>query len=539
MVGIPLGQTIMHSTFRLKSFRSFAPFLLLAASILSPHSLAQTSPPAAQSTSPAEPNASHTPPVTAKINGLAHKVLALALKYNALDSEGMQPWHIKVDYQMVMMGKPKPVPGTMEEWWIGRDRWRRIYTSDIPFWSGGEWSVSRLERYRTKPNGAPFQTPLLSVRVTRPVIDPLYQAANIKPEYEMSVKRLNSDGVVLNCVSVVDAAQYVEDTNPDWLFPTMCLDNDMHLRLTTSGDTAVQYDDIQMFQGRAVPRDVKVIVKGSLISEMKVSLLEPIATDAELVKPPSNAVPEPFTIEPGQPRPESIYEVGASVTISPVGLPYQGVFPMPILIHKDGTVKPNPEGLTYYPQNIADSIEFALAKWKYKPYLVDGQPVEVAITVGYTLDGKPFVPSYDRPKPKKVETAPDDFTSAYDPKRDPAKDLLLAEAQAKQGNKRILLDVGGDWCYWCKVLDKFFDDHQDLRTLRDRNFVLMKVNMSSINENYAFLSQYPKIPGYPWIFVLDADGNLVKSVDTNTLEDGAKGYSAKAIQGFLTTWKTP
>ena len=482
---------------------------------------------------------SHSPPVTAKINGLAHKVLGLGLKYNSLDAEGMQPWHLKVDFQMVQMGKPKPVTGTMEEWWLGRYRWKRAYSSDWPSWAGSEWSVSRFDRFRKKPGDGQFESALLNTRVTRPVIDPLYQAPNIKPDYEMSVKRVTTEGVALNCVSVVNGAQYVDDTNPDWLFPTMCFDNDMHLRLTTASDTAVQFDDVQMFQGRAVPRDVKVIVKGQLICEMKVSLLEPISADEALIKPPEKVTPEAFTLEPGMARPESVYEVGAAIPLPSGGMPYRGTIPVPILIRKDGSVKPNPEGVTPMPwlHELVDSLEVALAKWKFKPYLVDGQPVDVQITVNYGIDGKPFVPSYDRPKPKKVETAPEDFTSSYDPKRDPAKDLELAKAQAKQGNKRILLDVGGDWCYWCRVLDKFFDEHQDLKAMRDQNFVLMKVNMSSLNENYAFLSQYPKIPGYPWIFVLDADGKLVKSEDTDGLEDGAKGYSTKAIQAFLTTSK--
>jgi len=495
--------------------------------------------PTSATAAPADASESHTPPVTAKINALAHKVLGLGLKYNSLDAEGMRPWHLKVDFQMVVQGKPKPVGGTMEEWWLGRYRWKRVYSSEGPGWSGSEWSVSRFDRFRKKPGDGPFDNALLNTRVTRPVIDALFQAPNIKPEYEMTVKRVTTAGVVLNCISMVNAAQYADDTNPDWLFPTMCFDNDMHLRLTSSSDTAVQFDDVQMFQGRAVPRDVKVIFKGQLLAEMKVSVLEPIAADEALIKPPDKATPEAFTLEPGMPKPESAYEVGAAITMAPDGFPYRGTFPMPILIRKDGSVKPNPEGLTFWPQYVADSLEVTLAKWKYKPYLVDGQPVEVQITVPYVVDGKPFVASYDKPKPKKVVTAADDFTSSYDPKRDPAKDLELAKAAAKQGNKRILLDVGGDWCYWCRVLDKFFDDHQDLKVMRDQNFVLMKVNMSSLNENYSFLSQYPAIPGYPWIFVLDADGKLVKSENTDPLEDGAKGYSAKAIKEFLVAFKAP
>jgi hypothetical protein len=516
------------------------PFRLLAscavaalfAAPLSYSQAVQTSPPAQPDQPP-----SHTPPVTAKINALAHRVLAAGVKLNSLDSDGLQPWHLKVDFQLVEQGIKKPPAGTLEEWSTGRDRWRRIYTSARPEWDGSEWSLSDTERYRTKSPTGYFASTALNTRVSRPVVDPLYQAANIKPDYEMDIRRATTGGVTLNCVSVVDPSRYVDDTNPDFLFPTMCFDSDMHLRLTVAGKTSVQFDDIQPFQGRFVSHDVKVIQEGNLIAEMKVSLLESTTADAAEVKPPDNALREPYIIEPGQPRPESVYEVAAALPIQPTGFPYRGTFPLPILIRKDGTVKTNPEQYNLGPQQLADAIELAVAKWKYKPYLVDGQPVEVSYVVGYAIDGKPFIPSYERPKPPKVTTSPEDFTSTYDPKRDAAADLLAAEAQAKAGSKRILLDVGGDWCVWCRVLDKFFADHADLRELRDQYYVLVKVNMSSLNDNYAFLSQFPKIPGYPWIFVLDANGKLVKSEDTDGLEDGGRGYSVKNVRDFLTVWE--
>jgi Thioredoxin-like len=526
----------MHRTgsFKLPSFLVAFPLLAVAAFALAQSTAPGAAPLAAP---PADQPPSHTPPVTAKINALAHRVLAAGVKLNSLDADGLQPWHLKVDFQLIEMGVAKPQAGTFEEWSAGRDQWRRTYSSPRAEWNGSEWSVSPVEHYRTKPPSAFFQTTVLNTRVSRPVVNPLYQAANIKADYEMDIRRVTASGVQLNCVSVVDPSRYAEDI--DFLFPIMCFDSEMHLRLTVAGDTSVQFDDIQLFQGRAVAHNVKVIQKGALIAEMKVSLLEVVAADAGVMKPPSNALREPYIIEPGQPRPESVFEVGASLPIAPTGFPYRGVLPMPILIRKDGTVKPNPDQFLIGPQSVADAIEVAMAKWKYKPYLVNGDPVDVEITVAYAIDGKPFVPSYERPKPPKVTTSPEDFSSSYDPRRDPGKDLLMAVAQAKAGNKRILLEVGGDWCVWCRVLDKFFADRADLRDLRDQNFVLMKVNMSALNENYAFLSQYPSIPGYPWIFVLDANGKLVQSQNTDPLEDGARGYSGKAIKEFLTTWKKP
>jgi len=489
----------------------------------------------AQTAAPADAE-SHKPPTSAKLNSLAHLVLEAGLKSNALADEKLPPWHIKIDYEMRDSSGPKPVSGTVEEWHAGPFQWSRTYTSRDGSRDGDEWSTSRTEQFLGKRGMNAYAHHFMTLRVTRPVLDPLYQAANIKPEYEMRVFRTTTAGVTLNCTSVVDGSRYVEDV--DYLFATSCFDQELHLRLTVAGDTSVEFDDVQPFEGRAVARDVKVIQHGVLLAEMKVSVLEPLANGKPAdMQPPSNAIPEPYTIEAGFPAPEAVYQVAASLPLAPSGKPFAGVVPVPFVIHKDGTVKVNRSEMDRIYPVLADALENAVNRWKYKPYVVDGQPVEVAYGAAYPIDGKPFVPVYDRPKPKPVVTAPEDFSSAYDAKRDPEKDLALAEAQATQGHKRILMEVGGTWCSWCRILDKYFDEHADLRGLRDTNFVLLKVNMGPSNENQSFLARYPAIPGYPWIFVLDEHGKLLYSEDTNGLEDRATGYSSKAIKDFLTTWK--
>ena len=52
----------------------------------------------------------------------------------------------------------------------------------------------------------------------------------------------------------------------------------------------------------------------------------------------------------------------------------------------------------------------------------------------------------------------------FDPTRDPAKDLAAAEAQAKAEHKNILLDVGGNWCSWCHLLDRTLHGNADLNS---------------------------------------------------------------------------
>ncbi len=130
----------------------------------------------------------------------------------------------------------------------------------------------------------------------------------------------------------------------------------------------------------------------------------------------------------------------------------------------------------------------------------------------------------------------------FDPAKNPAMDLDSAVAIAKSSNKRILLDVGGEWCKWCHFLDKFFDTNQDVADFLHANFVVVKVNFSKENKNEDFLSRYPKVAGYPHFFVLDTDGKFLFSQDTGALENGSKenpGHDHDKVLAFLKAWTKP
>lgn len=123
----------------------------------------------------------------------------------------------------------------------------------------------------------------------------------------------------------------------------------------------------------------------------------------------------------------------------------------------------------------------------------------------------------------------------FDPARDPAKDLDVALRIAHAAGRRVLVEVGGEWCSWCRILDRFFEANPDLRRYRDANYVWLKVNWSKENENKAFLRRYPAIEGYPHLFVLDGGGRLVHSQDTRELE-ATKTYDPAAMRAFLAKW---
>lgn len=123
----------------------------------------------------------------------------------------------------------------------------------------------------------------------------------------------------------------------------------------------------------------------------------------------------------------------------------------------------------------------------------------------------------------------------YDPAADPAVDLEAAIAEAGRSGRRIILEVGGNWCIWCHRLEAFVEGHEQVRRAWEEGFVTVKVNYSPEVQNQEFLSRYPEVPGYPHLFVLDSDGTLLHSQGTGVLEDG-EGYSEEAILAFLGEW---
>ncbi len=123
----------------------------------------------------------------------------------------------------------------------------------------------------------------------------------------------------------------------------------------------------------------------------------------------------------------------------------------------------------------------------------------------------------------------------YDPKRNAEQDIKDAVAEAKRTNKRVLLEIGGVWCIWCRFMDEFFVKNPDLLAFREKNYVMLKVNFSDENKNEAALASYPKVAGYPHLFVLDANGKLLHSQDTGELEEG-KGYNLEKFSAFLKQW---
>jgi len=128
-----------------------------------------------------------------------------------------------------------------------------------------------------------------------------------------------------------------------------------------------------------------------------------------------------------------------------------------------------------------------------------------------------------------------DYSKLYDLGRDPVEDGNNALQNAKETQRRILIEVGGNWCTWCRTLEHFITNTPAVYKQLHDNFVVLKVNFSDANENEPFLDGLPKIIGYPHLFITDKDGSIIYSGNIVQLLENGK-YSKERFRHFLDKW---
>jgi thioredoxin-related protein len=124
------------------------------------------------------------------------------------------------------------------------------------------------------------------------------------------------------------------------------------------------------------------------------------------------------------------------------------------------------------------------------------------------------------------------YSKIYDDQRDPFKDAAAAIALAKETNRQVLIEIGGNWCSWCHKMDSFLAKNPDVYDALHSQYVLLKISVSDSNENDAFMKSLPPVLGYPHMYVSTAQGKMILSKDTAELLDG-NDYSKSLWLNFL------
>ncbi|HOS48823.1 MAG TPA: thioredoxin family protein [Bacteroidia bacterium] len=125
----------------------------------------------------------------------------------------------------------------------------------------------------------------------------------------------------------------------------------------------------------------------------------------------------------------------------------------------------------------------------------------------------------------------------YHPDMDAKAQIQKAVAEAKSGNKHVFLMVGGNWCKWCRMFEKFIHADAQIDSALKAGFVMEHINFSKENKNEEVLASlsFPQRFGFPVFVILDAQGNRIHTQNSGYLEEG-EGYSKEKVIEFFKQW---
>jgi len=132
-----------------------------------------------------------------------------------------------------------------------------------------------------------------------------------------------------------------------------------------------------------------------------------------------------------------------------------------------------------------------------------------------------------------VERAP------YDTNANAPAAVDAAFARAKKSGKRVLIDLGGNWCGDCIVLDNLMQ-LPELKKFLDAHFEIVIVDVGRFDKNLQITDRFGvtdemKNGGVPSIIVADADGKIIDRGHVAALED-ARHMSPQALADWLAQW---
>jgi thiol-disulfide isomerase/thioredoxin len=125
----------------------------------------------------------------------------------------------------------------------------------------------------------------------------------------------------------------------------------------------------------------------------------------------------------------------------------------------------------------------------------------------------------------------------YDEKADAKAAVDAAFARAAKSHKRVLLDLGGNWCPDCIVLANFMR-LPAMQTFIAAHYEVAMVDVGRFDKNLDIPARFGlsrKLVGVPTVLVAEPDGTLVNGGHIFALADSSHMTPA-ALADYLARW---
>jgi thiol-disulfide isomerase/thioredoxin len=130
----------------------------------------------------------------------------------------------------------------------------------------------------------------------------------------------------------------------------------------------------------------------------------------------------------------------------------------------------------------------------------------------------------------------------YDPAANGWKQVQAAAATAAGSGKRVLVVVGGNWCPWCRALDRLMNQDAALGAEVAAHYELVHLNYSKENKNPEAMARLgsPDKLGFPSFVVLSPQLKVLHLQESGVFETGDKtkpGHDPARLIVFLKRWE--
>jgi thiol:disulfide interchange protein len=115
--------------------------------------------------------------------------------------------------------------------------------------------------------------------------------------------------------------------------------------------------------------------------------------------------------------------------------------------------------------------------------------------------------------------------------------VAAAFEKARETHRRVMLDLGGNWCADCRILAGIMDLPEMQRFLA-AHYVVVSVDVGRFNRNLQVPARFgitQRLVGVPSVLVATSDGRLVNKGDIFALDD-ARSMNPQAIADWLAQW---
>ena len=125
----------------------------------------------------------------------------------------------------------------------------------------------------------------------------------------------------------------------------------------------------------------------------------------------------------------------------------------------------------------------------------------------------------------------------FDENADANAAVAKAFARAKIEHKRVLIDLGGNWCADCRILAGVME-LPEVRTFLDAHYIVVAVDVGRFNRNLQIPARFgitERLRAVPSILIADPTGTLVDRGHIDAIED-ARHMSPQALADWLAQW---